>query len=1173
MKGWVMLCVGLALESRATQGQDSSRITLDYTDYPIQSIFKQIEQQSGFAFYYGKQASLQNEKATIRVRNENLSSVLQKLLRNQPVEWKIGHQYIVLTPRRIPSSKTVAITDSLPAYKTRLRGVVFDRAGNPVAGASLMEKRSKDGVVSLEDGTFEFQVISPQDIIVVSSVGYQTKEIRYDGRSFLQVEMDSLIRDIRTVDVVSTGFQTVPKERATGSFVLVDNKTLNRTPSTNIMDRLNFVTSGLVYDKSAPNKYTIRGVSTINASRAPLIVIDGFAYEESGNYVRVLDGLNPNDVESVSILRDAAAASIWGARSGNGVIVITTKKGNYNMKPEVSFSTNLTFAGRPKIGKIKTISSGDAIGFEKQRFAAGYYNDYDDIYPQSNYFPVVSPAVELMLAARRGEISTAELDQKLNVLSGHRVTDDITRYLTRQETRQQYNIGIRGGNNTSTYYLSAGYDREVGTAIGNGSERYTFNVNNTQRLADFLDLSYYANYTRMALDATNFTYQQMIPMDGQSSMIMAPYTMLADNSGNPLAIPLRAGLRQKYIDTLSYPGILDWNYRPLDDVHQASFSTRSDNIRLGGSLRARLVKGLSAEVKGQWMTLNGRTQNLHKASSYYVRDQVNTFMNVDPATSALEYPFPLGATMALDNSRQKSWNLRGQLNYSKSWSRHDVNMLAGIEASESKTSSDKMTLLGYDEQTLTSKDVNPNTLYPTRPGGGLAAIWTPKTVGYTLNRYLSYYGNASYILDRKYSLSGSIRWDAANLFGVSMNDRRVPLWSAGGSWNIAGENFMNDVTWMDQLKLRVTYGWNGNMINTISSQPIIQYFNSTNLYNTAAFARITSPPNPNLTWEKVKVLNFGLDFSCFRQRLSGSLEYYRKNGDDLIGLIINDATKGFSRYEGNYASIKGYGWDVQLNGLILDKKSITWRAQWNISFNKERIISYNYIDPKFLEYGDSYIASGAPIVGAPLSPVYSYRWGGLNAGNGNPQGYLSDTLASYNTVLSDNNLKPGDLVYHGSATPRINGNFLHTLTWKDLSLSFNLRYRFDYYIRRPSILYSELISNWSAHNDYANRWQKPGDERSTNVPSASLTPNALRDRFYRFSSILVEKGDHIRLQDIVLDYTLPSRLFNNKIGALTLRAMASNLGVIWRANDYNIDPENPVLPLPASYTFGIHVKL
>jgi hypothetical protein len=316
------------------------------------------------------------------------------------------------------------------------------------------------------------------------------------------------------------------------------------------------------------------------------------------------------------------------------------------------------------------------------------------------------------------------------------------------------------------------------------------------------------------------------------------------------------------------------------------------------------------------------------------------------------------------------------------------------------------------------------------------------------------------------------------------------------------------------------------------------------------------------------MVNVGMDFTLFKGRVSGSFEYYTKNGIDLVGLLKIDPTTGFTTYTGNGGTMKAKGIDLNLNAVNIKSKSFTWETTLIVNYNTDKVTKTDEaagsaIGPYF---------AGNFVIGKPVGSLFSYRWAGLDPSSGNPRGYVADTVADYTVVTTGSNTKPGDLVYNGPTTPPVFGSVLNTISWRDISLSFNITYRFNYYFRRRSINYSNLYLNFSSHSDYSMRWQKAGDENFTNVPSLPPFPDEARDRFYSFSEILVEKGDHIRLNDIRLSYNLNQKLAKKSfLKNAELYIYANNIGILWRANRAGLDPDygDSFIPVPRSVAVGL----
>lgn len=1164
-----------AFKSNALSAQDSSNISLDAHNISVERALILIERQTGYTFFYGKSVLDGETLVNISVKGETINEVLSKIFKSKRVTWRFNGKSIIITPKTQPLRNVVS-WDSVP--RINISGMVIDKNGIPLPGSSIYIKGESGGQIADQNGRFSINSVPRNAVLIVTSIGFESKQIKVSGQSFLSLQMDSLIRNINAVEVVSTGYQSIPKERITGSFVQLDSKILNRTPSTNILDRIAYVTNGLRFDPvgAGNTKYIIRGFSTINSNRQPLIVIDGFPYEEYPSGLEMVQRLNPNDVESITVLKDAAAASIWGARSGNGVIVVTTKKGQYNLKTEINLTANFTVTDKPDVYSLGLMGAKDMIEYERMQFQSGNFDIYDDLFTSVGYYPILPQAVEIMLAGRRGELSSAQVESKLEKLSQGNLAKDVSKNMLQSSMRHQYNLSIRGGSAKSNYYTSIGYDRDRMEQISSSSERFTVRTTNSNKLTNYLETTYFIDFSHSTSKRPLQTYDQFVPVSGYANQV-SPYSSIISASGDHVAIPSPIdGLRSVYIDTISMAGLLDWHYYPLDEMRNARISNVNDNVRVGGNLKFRLIDGLNLQLSGQYNKSWATDELFQNRNSFFVRNQVNKFATIDPVSGALVYPFPKGALVSNLFQRLTGWNARSQIVYAKSFGDSDFNGIAGIEASEGRTEDNRSVLLGFNSETLTSIQVNFNTIYPVRPtGSGILSAYNPTGKSVMTKRFFSYYANASYSYLSKYVLTGSIRLDAANLFGVNVNNRRVPLWSTGFSWNIAGESFMQKVKFVNQLKARLTYGLNGNLNATVSSKPTIGYVaGSSNVYIRTPYAVLVNPSNPDLTWEKVRTINVGFDYSILRNRIFGTIEYYNKKGIDLIGPIFTEPTRGILYYNGNYATLRTKGMDIQVGGKILESRNnLNWTAILNFSSNSDKVLEYDDINPNISELSSNYLMPGSTIVGTSLNKFYAYKWGGLSAVDGSPQGILSDTTAPYGLVISDNNTKVSDLVNYGMAVPKYFGNFLNQISWKDISLSFNIRYSLAYFFRRRSISYGDAMMYWNGHADFANRWRKPGDEKVTNVPSAIVSNDEARETFYRQSSALVEKGDNIRMQDIALEYNFENlKMFGKDRTPIVVKAMVSNVGIIWRANRLGIDPENQVLPMRRSYTVSVGAK-
>lgn len=1027
----------------------------------------------------------------------------------------------------------------------------------PLRGAYVRASGENNGVLTDENGRFELWIGSQESsLIFVTHMGYRPYQLRVselgDDPLLIFLEEEILLLDEA---VVSTGYGTVPKERATGSFEQIDTELFNRQGSTDVISRLDGISPSVLFDKRGGGNmgFKIRGLSTIsNQIAQPLIVLDNFPYEGD------IRNINPNDVKSITLLKDAAASSIWGTRAGNGVLVITTKKARFNQAFRLAFTSDISVHERPDLFYLPQISSADFIEVEKFLFQQGAY---DTDLANERTRPVITPAVEIMDQIRKGKLSAAEGELLLKELGQRDVRKDLTDYFFRRSFQQQYSLNIQGGGARLNYLLSGGFDKNLESQIGNEYERLTLRATNSFRPIDGMELQ-----TRMSYVLSKRQNNNPGDITIGTAGTLYPYAQLVDGNGNPAI--LEQDYRLSYVDTAGGGRLLDWHYRPLEEIELADNTTSIENLILAISTNCRLFEPLSLEFLYQYQNQISRRRDFRSDKTYFMRNMINRFTQIDGED--IFHPVPLGGRLAQTDNRLRSHNVRAQLNYDHSWSgKHEVHALAGGEVREILGNSSSNFTYGYDDYLMIGENVDLVSRFPIYDGlSSASSIPGGSTFGSILDRFVSAFGNASYIYDHRYIISLSARRDASNLFGVKTNNKWKPLWSAGLSWNVSNENFYQSRI-LPYLKLRVTYGHSGNVNNSVAAVTTISYRPRSSL-GRFPYALIQNAPNPNLRWENVATFNAGLDFSV-GNNIQGSLELYIKNCTDLISPVPSDETTGFPSMEINSAILNTSGFDLSLNSTNV-KGVFSWKSSGWISYNRSKVVKYLYEPSDYTIY----VGNGrnlSPLEGKNAYNVVSYRWGGLDPRTGDPRGYLDDGLSTDYPKLT-RNLDLDDLVFHGPALPLYFGALRNTFSWKGISISANITGRFNYFFRRPTVAYLSLYNGSPAHGDYYSRWQQPGDEMYTAVPSMEYPADSRRDSFYINSEPTVEKGDHIRLQDLSLGYRFPlSMLRNSPVKALQLRVYANNLGIIWRSNDHELDPDFAELPPSAGYFLKLNVTL
>ncbi len=1045
-------------------------------------------------------------------------------------------------------------------YAQRLiEGKVISATGKNAIGNATIMIPGQTTLITDKDGRFFINASGRKISLKVSCIGYKevVTEISLPLNDDLIIELEEDITALSEV-TVSTGYQTLPRERATGSFVRIDTRAFNQQTGTDILGRLEAVAGSVMADRSTSGsngRLMVRGLSSIRGPKDVLVIVDNFPYEGD------INNINPNDVEDITVLKDAAASSIWGARAGNGVIVITTKKGKFNNPLLIDFNSNLTIGNKPDLSYIPQISSSDFIDVERMLYENGFYES--DI--NSPNMPALSPVVEILLKKDNSDILDTEAEAQINTLRDQDIRGQFNKYLYQKSVNQQYALGLNGGNENMAWVASAGYDRNTST-LDEHYRRYNLRFQNTYKPTKGLQLTSGIYYTQSKSASGRPGYGSVTT----SSNKFLPYVQFADENGAP--VPMLKDYRMQYIRQAGNGKLLDWLYYPLEDYKHTKVSNDINDMIINAGAASRITDDIRIDVKYQYERQHTAGGNLSDEESYFARNMVNRFTQIN-ALGQPVYKIPPGGILNLSNTIMQSNNLRGQINFDRKWGRNEVAAIGGAELRRMSANSSQSRYYGYDGGILSTGLVDYTTSYPNFITGAYAFIPNNDYLGRRKTNFLSAFANASYTYDSKYIFSLSGRRDASNLFGLKVNDQWNPFWSAGLGWVISREDFYG-ATLLPYLKLRATYGFSGNIdpsmvaVNTITYSPTLAY------YSQNIFASFSNYYNPELKWEKLNMLNIGIDFKGKGDRITGSIEFFRKNGSNLFGESLLDYTSGVGpAIVKNVADMSGNGLDLELSTMNI-KSPISWTSTVNFSYYKDKVTRYymaNKQGSDFVSLYNNVVISG--IEDQPVYGIYAYRWAGLDPQTGDPRGYLQGEISKDYTAVTGSGTQVEDLRFFGSALPVTFGSFINTLTFRQLSLNFSMIYKLGYYFRRSSINYSELFNNWKGHSDFAFRWTMPGDEQTTNVPSLVYPASTAREIFYAGSEVLVKRGDHLRLQYVNLSYDLPKKLIGKgPVKSLEAYLNVNNVGILWRENKHGIDPDYDgqyAVPAPRTYAIGI----
>lgn len=948
------------------------------------------------------------------------------------------------------------LTLALHAQTCRISGTVTDTNGDPLPGVQISLKGTTLGTLTDTEGRYTLQWDQPEgSILVFNYIGMQTREVKYTGQLLINL---SLEEDVRQLDeVVVTGVQTIEKGRATGAFNILNPEEMKAIYSTDFLQKLEGSTPGLYV--GSDNNLVIRGLGTMSANSSPLIVVDGYPMESSTL------NLNPNDIEQITVLKDAASASIWGIRAANGVIVVTTKRGGRDKKIKVGYSATLTLANKPNLDDLFILSSDQyaRLKFEDMQndppYASGTYaggfNDLERI--TDNYL--------------NGLLTYDEALRQVNAVGSFSNRRQIRDNFFRHPFTQQHNISLQVGGEKSSTYLSLNFDQNNQRLTGNDTRKVNLMLNT--------DYNFTSNFrAKLNIRATDqWTHNN----GSESALDYEPWERILNDDGSYYDRSYLS-VNQDYQNACRAIGFKDWRNNLLENTRMNDNRSTSYNLTTSLTLEWEPIKGLKLSTQGTYETGKTESSSYYSPEHYYVRNLVNTYTQV--ALGEDGYPVSIvknhiptdGGIKDILNTDLSSYSIRSQISYERDIRDFNLRVLAGNEVYNLEGNSYGDRLWGYNDQYQTSGTVNMTELRNGVIGYSGRSIkmntydYSP-TISATLERYVSWYGTASLSYKELYNLFGSIRLDQTNLLVNASKFRNNPSWSVGGKWNLSREAFFPKNNKVDELSLRLSYGLSGN-IDKSTTPDMTGTFGKEFSYSSLNVLTITNPANPSLGWEKTYTTNFGIDASFFNRRLNVTLDLYHRKSNDLLSSIKTDATTGWSSFYANAASMVNKGIELSLQGSIIRTRDWGWDASLNFSYNHNEVTDYKY------SYTDYSMIYGSTIIkGRPLKQLTAIRYGGLDE-QGHPT--WLDKSGNQHSYSELSNITADDLVDKGQTTPPVFGSLSTSVRWKELTLSAMMTYQLGHNMRLPSPSVSgELYTKYAGE---AYRWIEGADNTNKWVP-------------------------------------------------------------------------------------------
>ena len=1064
------------------------------------------------------------------------------------------------------------------AQERVVTGVVMDGElqGEPLIGATVSVGDGKVGQGTITDynGHFTLKVPAGAKKLTVSYVGYESRVINLEtGKMEYMVSLPADSKHLS--EVVVTGYQKIDRRKLTASVSQLNLSEEAVGAVKNIDQALAGQIAGLSAVTAsgapgAPVKIRIRGTASINGVQEPLWVLDGIPME--GNDVPAVEnlndiddlyqtsiaGLNPSDIDNITVLKDAAATAIYGARAANGVIVITTKKGKEG-RPVINFSTKLTYSPKVSIDRLNLLNSNEKVGLELDLLRSDYtYREH-----KGGVANILDELGEFNAYKAGGwDALSPTAQQRINHL--RTIDTDWNDILFRNVFNREYNVSISGGSERSHYYASAGYYKEQGVVKGVENNRYNVTLKSDFKINKILKLglSIFANQREQE-------------------------SYMTDTGGftNPVYYSRRAN---PYFEP--YNALGGYNY----DQNVQGRENEAPNFNIfeesNNTSKKRVDRSVMAIVDAE-LQFNKHLKLTSQFGYQYDNFHLNRYAGQDSYAmrKAKEYAsytidgvyrtiLPDGGMTKKTDTHSSQWTWKAMLEYARRLGEiHDLEVMLGTEVRHVESEAQTSTAYGYDERTLTTQPV----IFPTE---NIARNYPLHEETHQENAYVSWFATGSYTLLYRYTLGASIRFDGSDVFGVAKKYRYLPLYSVSGLWRAKEEKFLRDVKWLSELSLRASYGIQGN-IDKNTSPYLIGTFQRTSVlpgYVETVISAETAP-NPDLKWEKTKNVNLGFDVAFLKNRIRLSVDYYYRKSTDLISSRKLPLETGFAYTSVNWASMKNTGWEIALNTRNISTKDFTWTTSVNLGFNTNEVLNETVAENSTYPGREGY----------PVSALFAYKTAGLDA-EGYPLFVAKDgSLQTATEFFKLNRFGASTLTaeeqrnlytYMGSEDPKCSGGFINNFEYKNWQLGINFMFNLGMKVRvQPSYSPTYFDRGQNTNHDILNRWTPTHTNTDmatlmVNTPSKSAEYTHYAEyNTYSMLDLWVKDCNYWRLQSIRLGYKLPKEWLQHiGISSASLSLEGRNLLVFASNYDNFLDPEtmgNPYAqPITKSIIFGLNVN-
>ena len=1067
---------------------------------------------------------------------------------------------------------------TLSAQNRLVTGVVTDAdaTDEPLMAATIAvldgNGNTLDGTTTNLDGQFTLNVSPHATQLKVSYISYESQTVTLrEGVNYYTIALRSDAKKVG--EVVVTGYQKIDRRKLTAATTTINIDEESVGAVKNIDQALAGQIAGLAAVNTsgapgAPLKLRIRGTASINGTQEPLWVLDGIpldgtdipAMEDLKDidniYQTSIAGLNPSDIETITVLKDAAATAIYGARAANGVIVITTKNGKVG-KTHVNFNAKMSFSPKTDISRLNLLNSAQKIDLE----LALLTSDYTYRQHKGGVAEILSSFGETSAYQQGGwNALSGETQAAINHLRG--INTDWNDILFRNVFNQEYNVSVSGGSDRADYYTSVGYYDEQGNVTGVKNNRFNLAVKTNFKINQRLivGVSVFANQRQQRSYLTDY--------NGFTNPVY--YSRLA----NPYMTAYDAQGRYVYDTNVQGKEDSSLDFNIFEERANGHNKRKDQQLMTIFDAELKLMPGLKLTSQFGLQFDNYDISKYAGENTFAMRkDKLFATYMIDGEKRSI---LPDGGSHKVTEYHNYQWTWKAMAEYAKDWNKiNEIEVMLGTEVRHAEARSVYSAAYGYDDRTLTSQPI-------VFPNESIAEQYPLHQETHAENAFVSWFATASYTLRHRYTLGGSIRFDGSDVFGVAKKYRYLPLYSVSGLWRVSQEPFMKKVKAVSNLAIRASYGLQGN-IDKNTSPYLIGTFDRVIILpgNTETVISAETAPNSKLRWEKTENVNAGVDMAFFNNAVTLSFDYYFRHSTDLIGMKMLPLETGFSSTTINWATMDNHGFEIAIGTRNFDTKDFKWTTNLNLGFSKNKILRETVAENATYPGREGY----------PVGAIFAYKTDGLDS-EGYPLFVGKDGRKMSATEFLKLNHHGGSgltaeeqrnlYTYMGTTDPKVSGGFINHFEYKNWSLGINWLFNLGMKVRvQPSYSPATYDRGLNTNADILNRWtaENPTGQFPRLMVSSERPAEYIRYSEYNLYSMLdtwVRNSNYFRCQSIRLGYKFSTTLIQ-RVGmtSASLSVEARNLFVI--ASDYNnfLDPEtmgNPYAqPIPKSFIIGLNI--